>query len=278
MTTIQRDELPNSLVAGARAIVRASATDEKVRLAHSTARAWFQRELALGSTTLDGAMPDRPGRPDKPELLAPRDMPKRALGGKAGRLALLHSLAHIELNAVDLTWDLIGRFADVRLPRSYYDDWVRVGLEEAKHFSLLQERLAKLGARYGDLPAHDGLWQAAQETGHDLAARLAIIPLVLEARGLDITPPMIEKAEAHGDTDTAKVLEVIYRDEKNHVAFGAKWFRFLCDRTGKRPETTFQTYVRRHFKGPLKPPFNDRARSEAGLTPVFYKPLARVVG
>ncbi len=273
-----RDNLPHTLVAGARAIVCASDTAEKVRLAYAVSRAWFQRELALGSPSRDGAMPDRPGRPEKPVLLAPRDMPKRSLKGKAGRLALIHSLAHIELNAVDLTWDLIGRFAHVRLPRSYYDDWVRVGLEEAKHFAMLQERLAKLDATYGDLPAHDGLWQAAQDTGHDLAARLAIIPLVLEARGLDITPPMIEKAREIDDEDTAKCLDIIYRDEKNHVAFGAKWFRFLCDRQGIRPESAFHTYVRRHFRGPLKPPFNDRARSEAGLTPGFYKPLAPLIG
>jgi uncharacterized ferritin-like protein (DUF455 family) len=270
--------LPHSLVAGARAIVACPETAEKVRLAYAVAKAWFQRDLSLGSPSHDGAMPDRPGRPSRPMLLAPRDMPKRSLTGQAGRLALIHSLAHIELNAVDLTWDLIGRFAHVRLPRSYYDDWVRVGLEEAKHFAMLQDRLSQLGATYGDLPAHDGLWQAAQDTGHDLAARLAIIPLVLEARGLDITPPMIEKARKSGDEDTARCLEVIYRDEKNHVAFGAKWFRFLCDRQGIRPESAFHTFVRRHFRGALKPPFNDRARSEAGLTPGFYKPLAPLVG
>lgn len=268
----------DTLVGRANAIVRAADTAEKVRLAYDTAKAWFSRQLALGSVSLGGQMPDRPGRPEHPVLLAPRDMPKRALGGDAGKIALLHSLAHIELNAVDLTWDLIGRFADVRLPRSYYDDWVRVGLEEAKHFSMLEDRLGELGARYGDLPAHDGLWQAAQATGRDLAARLAIIPLVLEARGLDITPPMIEKAEALGDHATARVLGIIYRDEKNHVAFGAKWFRFLCDRTGVRPEPKFHELVRAHFRGALKPPFNDRARSEAGLTPGFYRPLAKLVG
>lgn len=269
---------PSTLVAGARAIVSASDTSEKVRLAYAVSKSWYQRDMALGTPSRDGHMPERPGRPVKPQLLAPRDMPKRSLTGKSGRLALLHSLAHIELNAVDLTWDLIGRFAHVRLPRSYYDDWVRVGLEEAKHFSLLEDRLAKLDARYGDMPAHDGLWQAAQDTGHDLAARLAIIPLVLEARGLDITPPMIQKAREIGDEDTARCLDVIYRDEKNHVAFGAKWFRFLCDRQGIRPESAFHEYVRRHFRGSLKPPFNDRARSEAGLTPGFYKPLARLAG
>ena len=278
MTNTKTQPVPANLVAGARAIVEAADTTEKVRLAYAVYKAWFKRDLALGSPSKDGQMPDRPGRPNKPELLAPRDMPKRKLSGTAGRLALIHSLAHIELNAVDLTWDLIGRFAHVRLPRSYYDDWVRVGLEEAKHFSMLQDRLGQLGASYGDMPAHDGLWQAAQDTGHDLAARLAIIPLVLEARGLDITPPMIEKARSLGDEDTAKCLDVIYRDEKNHVAFGAKWFRFLCDRQGIRPEPAFHSYVRKHFRGALKPPFNDRARSEAGLTPGFYKPLARLTG
>lgn len=270
--------LPPTLVSAARAIVASPDTSEKVRLAYAVSKAWFQRDLALGSPTKDGTMPDRPGRPDKPVLLTPRDMPKRSLTGRSGRLALIHSLAHIELNAVDLTWDLIGRFANVRLPRSYYDDWVRVGLEEAKHFSMLQDRLAKLDAAYGDMPAHDGLWEAAQSTGNDLAARLAIIPLVLEARGLDITPPMIEKARGIGDEDTARCLDVIYRDEKNHVAFGAKWFRFLCDRQGIRPEPAFHAFVRKHFRGALKPPFNDRARSEAGLTPGFYKPLARLTG
>ncbi|GGB44245.1 rhamnosyltransferase [Roseibium aquae] len=270
--------VPETLVAGARAIVAARDTKTKTALAYKTARAWFQRKLAVGSTRLCGPMPDRPGRPDKPLLLPPRDMPKRKMGGAAGRIALIHSLAHIELNAVDLTWDLIGRFADVRLPRSYYDDWVRVGLEEAKHFSMLEDRLSRLDAAYGDMPAHDGLWEAAQDTGQDLAARLAIIPLVLEARGLDITPPMIEKARSLNDHETARCLEIIYRDEKNHVAFGAKWFRYLCDRQGIRPEPAFQQYVRRHFRGTLKPPFNDRARSEAGLTPGFYKPLAPLKG
>lgn len=273
-----RDDVPATLFVGARAIVTASDTSEKVRLAYAVARAWFGRKLALGAPGVGGTMPSRPGRPERPELRAPRDMPKRKLTGAAGRIALVHSLAHIELNAVDLTWDLIGRFAGTQLPRSYYDDWVRVGLEEAKHFSMLCDRLAGLGAAYGDLPAHDGLWDAAQETGDDLVARLAIIPLVLEARGLDITPPMIEKARTLGDDDTARCLEVIYRDEKNHVAFGAKWFRFLCDRHRLKPEPTFHALVRRHFHGPLKPPFNDRARSEAGLTPGFYKPLAPLVG
>ncbi|WP_202396201.1 ferritin-like domain-containing protein [Stappia sediminis] len=271
-------EKPASLEEGARAIVAEADTARKVELAYATSRAWFRRELSLRRGSGPLAMPDRPGRPDKPVLLPPRDMPRRSVGGEAGRIALVHSLAHIELNAVDLTWDLIGRFAHAKMPRSYFDDWVQVGLEEAKHFSLLERRLEDLDSHYGALPAHDGLWQAAQATGHDLAARLAIIPLVLEARGLDITPGMIEKSGALGDTQTASILEIIYRDEKRHVAFGAKWFRYICDRQGLKPESRFQQLVRTHFKGGLKPPFNDRARSEAGLTPGFYRPLVRLVG
>lgn len=266
-----------SLKDGARQILETPDLDLKVALAYYVANKWFKGALSITRGTGEKPMPDRPGRPAKPELLPPRDMPKRTLGGqKNGKVALLHSLAHIELNAIDLTWDLIGRFTNVPMPRSYYDDWVQVGLEEAKHFTLIRERLAKMNHAYGDLPAHDGLWQAAQSTGRDLLARLAIIPLVLEARGLDITPSMIKKAVAAGDEDTARVLHIIYRDEKGHVAFGAKWFRFMCDRQRIRPEPRFQQLVKQHFKGPLKPPFNDRARSEAGLTPGFYRPLIKL--
>ncbi|WP_083205990.1 ferritin-like domain-containing protein [Stappia indica] len=272
------DYTPASLACGARRVVASRSLDEKTHVAHATARAWFGRSLSLRLRTGSERMPDQPGRPDTPILLPPRDMPKRAVGGTSGRIALLHSIAHIELNAVDLTWDMVGRFADRQLPRSFFDDWVRVGLEEAKHFSLLRRRLEDLDSHYGALPAHHGLWEAAESTGDDLAGRLAVIPLVLEARGLDITPPMIEKARERGDPETAAILEIIYRDEKRHVAFGAKWFRYLCDKERCDPERRFQDLVRRHFKGGLKPPFNDRARSEAGLTPGFYRPLARLIG
>lgn len=257
----------------ARAIVAAARASDKVQMAQEAAERWHNRELSKGYLQKRCVMPDRPGRPQRPQLLPPREMPKRSAKGARGRLALVHSLAHIELNAIDLTWDLIGRFVDEPLPRSFLDDWVRVGLEEAKHFSLLDRRLEQMGHRYGDLPAHDGLWEAAQETGHCLRARLAIVPLVLEARGLDVTPPMIEKMRKANDDDTADILETIYRDEKRHVAFGAKWFRHLCEKDGLQPQTEFQRLVRKHFRGALKPPFNDKARSEAGLSPGFYKPL-----
>jgi uncharacterized ferritin-like protein (DUF455 family) len=264
---------PFSLVAAACSIVGSADPIEKESLARLTAEAWFARRLSLGPTRTAPAMPHRPGRPPKPELLPPRAMPKRSTQGLKGRIALLHSLAHIELNAIDMTWDLIGRFIHVPMPQSYFDNWVQVGLEEATHFGLLSQRLGELGAAYGDLPAHDGLWQAAQATGGSLIARIAVVPLVLEARGLDVSPALIDSLDTAGDNCSARIIETIYRDEKQHVAFGAKWFRFLCDREGLMPEPTFHALVRKHFRGPIKPPFNDKARAEAGLAPGFYKPL-----
>jgi uncharacterized ferritin-like protein (DUF455 family) len=190
--------LPATLRDAARCIVATPDTSAKVRLAKQTAKAWFGGRLSLGAHSSPHEMPERPGRPTRPELLPPRDMPRRTTGGLKGRIALLHALAHIELNAVDMTWDLIGRFATAPVPRSFFDDWVQVGLEEAKHFDLLERRLQALGAAYGDHPAHDGLWQAAQATQGNLLARVAIVPLVLEARGLDVTPAMQTNLEALG--------------------------------------------------------------------------------
>lgn len=264
----------SSLADAAALIVATADLEEKVAVAYDAAKGWFGRRLSLRGA-MDRPMPDRPGRPERPILVPPRDLPNRSPVSAHGRLALIHSLAHIELNAVDLTWDLVGRFARVPMPRSFFDNWVQVGLEEAKHFSLLAEHLKAMGGAYGDLPAHDGLWQATQETGHDLMARLAVLPLVLEARGLDVTPPLVEKLAEQGDVAGSGILAIIYRDERRHVAFGCKWFRFLCDRHGLAPEPTFRKLVIKHFRGPLKPPFNDAARAEAGMTPGFYRPLVR---
>ena len=198
-------------------------------------------------------------------------MPKRKAGpGLARRIALLHALAHIELNAIDLAWDLVARFTSRHLPRAFHDDWVEVADQEAAHFELLRARLAELGADYGDLPAHDGLWQAALKTRHDLLARLAIAPLVLEARGLDVTPGMIATLRRHGDEPSAAALEAIYREEIGHVATGKRWFDWLAARRGFDPPVAFRDVVRRHFRGRLKPPFNEAARAEAGLAPSFY--------
>jgi uncharacterized ferritin-like protein (DUF455 family) len=188
---------------------------------------------------------------------------RRAFGSRAGRIALLHALAHIELNAIGLAWDLVARFSGARLPRAFFDDWVGVAAEEAGHFELLSGRLAELGAGYGDLPAHDGLWEAAAATAGDLLARLAVVPLVLEARGLDVTPEMAARLERVGDGKSAAILRRIYRDEIGHVATGLRWFRWLCRECGATPQTVFQDRVRRFFKGELKPDFGKPAAARA---------------
>lgn len=263
----------SSLRDGAFAALVSPNLDEKIEITQSTVTAWRARSLSLTGSKSPPA-PQRPGRPDKPILLPPSEVPKRALKSAKGRLALVHAIAHIELNAIDLALDIIVRFSREHMPRSFFDDWGRVAFEEAKHFKLLRERLKTLGADYGDLPAHDGLWEAAGETGHDLTARLAIVPLVLEARGLDVTPPLIEKLRSLGDHETSDIFQIIYDDEKGHVAVGAKWFRFLCLRKGIDPAATFSKLVSKHFRGHLKPPFNDRARASNGLTPLFYRSLS----
>jgi uncharacterized ferritin-like protein (DUF455 family) len=227
--------------------------------------------LAIGSAVA----PLRPARPARPELLPPRDMPRRRnFGSQAGRIALLHALAHIELNAINLAWDILARFGETGLPRGFCDDWVGVAAEEAEHFALLARRLQALGAAYGDLPAHDGLWEAAAATAQDLLARLAVVPLVLEARGLDVTPEMILRLERAGDGASAAVLRRIYQDEIGHVAVGLRWFDWLCQRRGLDPAAAFHDCVRRHFTGALKPPFNVEARSAAGFPAEYYVPLA----
>jgi len=205
-------------------------------------------------------------------------MPKRRhFGSRAGHIALLHALAHIELNAIDLAWDIVARFAGSGPPRAFADDWAGVAAEEAEHFALLAVRLEALGGEYGELPAHDGLWEAAAVTSHDLLARLAVVPLVLEARGLDVTPAMIVRLDRAGDADSASVLDRIYRDEIGHVAVGARWFQRLCRDADLDPAATFQDRVRQYFRGALKPQFNRAARDAAGFPAGWYKPLAAEV-
>ncbi|MEM9798591.1 MAG: ferritin-like domain-containing protein [Pseudomonadota bacterium] len=218
--------------------------------------------------------PDRPARPAKPDLLDPRDVPRRKPGSPAGRLALLHAVAHIELNAVDLHWDVIARFTDTPLPIGFYDDWVKAADEESKHFNLMCDCLEAAGSHYGALPAHAGMWRAAEDTIDDLMARLAVVPMVLEARGLDVTPNMIDIFRRAGAEDAVAALEIIYAEEVHHVAYGSKWFHFLCGRHDRDPAPVFHDLVRRHFHGALKPPFNEEKRAEAGLPPDFYWPLA----
>jgi uncharacterized ferritin-like protein (DUF455 family) len=251
-------------------VLAAALPAHKVALSRAVAARWRSGGTAIGRTP----PPRRPARPPHPVLCPPRQMPRRRnFGTPAGRIALLHALAHIELNAIDLAWDLVARFADAGLPRGFFDDWVAVAAEEAEHFALLSARLEALGARYGDLPAHDGLWQAAAATANDLLARLAVVPLLLEARGLDVTPEMIGRLERAGDQDSARILARIYQDEIGHVAAGVRWFDRLCRAQGLDPAAAFRDRVRRSFAGTPKPPFNRAARAAAGFPATYYEPL-----
>lgn len=227
------------------------------------------------------AIPDRPARPAKPELREPREMPKRAKAGSLrSKIALLHALAHIELNAIDLGWDVMAREFDLggyTLPKAFYDDWCKVADDEAKHFLMLEERLNDLGAAYGDLPAHDGLWEASVNTAHDFAARLAIVPMVLEARGLDVTPGMIAAMEKQEDFKTAEYLQIIHDDEITHVRAGTVWFEGWCAHHGKNVEEYWQHLVQTYFHSKLKRPFNHPSRHEAGMLRHWYEPLAEAL-
>jgi uncharacterized ferritin-like protein (DUF455 family) len=271
MQPVSEASLPITLAAGAVAVLAAAGPARKVALSRALAARWREGGMPVGRAP----PPPRPARPARPLLLPPRDMPKRRHGGSlAGRIALLHALAHIELNAIDLAWDILARWSTGDLPPAFFADWLGVAAEEAEHFALLAGRLEALGSAYGELPAHDGLWEAAQATAHDLIARLAVVPLVLEARGLDVTPEMIRRLERAGDPDSALILERIYADEIGHVAVGARWFELLCRAQRLDPEATFHDRVRRHFTGALKPPFNDDARRSAGLPAGYYRALA----
>nr|WP_089269718.1 ferritin-like domain-containing protein [Puniceibacterium sediminis] len=246
----------------------------KTALSRAHAARWFAARAAGTLPPIGQATPPmQPARPDQPELLDPRQMPKRKPGSPQGRIALLHAVAHIELNAVDLHWDIIARFAHIPMPPGFYDDWVKAADEESKHFNLMSDCLEAEGSFYGALPAHAGMWRAAEDTAEDLHARLAVVPMVLEARGLDVTPGMIALFQKVGATQAVEALETIYGEEVAHVAYGSKWFHFLCGRDNADPKPVFHDLVRKHFHGFLKPPFNEEKRAEAGLPPDFYWPL-----
>lgn len=207
---------------------------------------------------------EEPGRPDQPLLIDPRKLPRRGLGSLRGRVALLHSLAHIEFNAINLALDAVYRFR--AMPLQYITDWLRVASDEGQHYMLLHERLAVLDSHYGALPAHDGLWDMARRTAHDVLVRMALVPRILEARGLDVAPPMIEKLKQHDDSESAAILERIYTDEITHVEVGNRWFRHVCTERDLDGVTVFRDLLRGPNSGYLRSPFNDVARLEAGFS------------
>ena len=262
-----------SIAEACHSVLRTADPPAKIRTARAVARAWRQRRLVH---RFDIAMPDRPERPARPELLPPSLMPKRRkAGSERSRIAMLHALAHIEFGAIDLAFDMAGRFG-AAFPHAFVDDWISVGADEAMHFALLDRRLKVLGSGYGALPAHDGLWQAAEATAHDVLARLAIVPMVLEARGLDVTPATVASFERAGDLRSAAILGRIYRDEIRHVAAGTRWFTIACESRGLERVSHWRGLVARYFHGAVKPPFNDSARDEAGLSREFYEGVAGV--
>jgi uncharacterized ferritin-like protein (DUF455 family) len=210
------------------------------------------------------APPDLPGRPPRPRLVPPRQVPSRTPFTPEGRAALLHAIAHIEFNAINLALDAAFRFAG--MPVGFYVDWLRVASEEALHFTLLREHLRSLHHDYGDFDAHDGLWLMTQRTAGDVTARMALVPRTLEARGLDATPPLRAKFARAGDTRTVEILDIILRDEVGHVAIGNRWYRWLCERAGLDPISHYEVLTQRHEAPRLRPPFNEPARLAAGFT------------
>jgi uncharacterized ferritin-like protein (DUF455 family) len=256
-----------SVAAAIRGALLTSDPFAKAMTTRTVARDWRLGRLDFA---FDVAMPERPARPRRPELLPPNRMPKRGRGqSERGRIALWHALAHIEFVAIDLALDMAGRFG-AEMGDQFVSDFLSVAADEAMHFALLARHLRGMGSAYGDLPAHDGLWEAADCTRHDVAARLAIVPMVLEARGLDVTPPTLERVRSSGDSVGTRILERILDDEIRHVRFGAIHFGAVATKRGEPEDGLWKSLVQRHFRGSIKPPFNDSAREAAGLSRHLY--------
>ncbi len=228
--------------------------------------AWQQGRLPLETEDLAVTEPGSgiPGRPERPELVSPLQVKHRSMGTPEGRAALIHALAHIEFNAINLALDAVWRFAG--MPRDFYADWLQVADEEAYHFSLLADHLSTLGHAYGDFTAHNALWDMAESTKGDVLARIALVPRTLEARGLDAAPPVRAKLAQAGDLAAAEILDIIMRDEVGHVLIGNRWFNWLCEQRQLDPVATFAQLCQRHKAPPLRGPFNLEARRAAGFS------------
>lgn len=253
----------NSLFKSAENCILACEPAAKLALTRETANAWIDQHLSL-----EGVAPilvfESPGRPEKPELVSPKHLNRRKASSKVGHAALIHSICHIEFNAINLAWDAIYRFQD--MPVKYYQDWIKVATEEAYHFELLQNHLTSLGHKYGDFTAHNGLWESALLTAHDPLIRMALVPRVLEARGLDVTPGIVKKLKDIKDEQAVKILEIIFRDEIGHVETGSYWFRYLCEKRKLDSEQTFKQLINEYMKGSIRGPFDRDTRKRAGFT------------
>ena len=205
-----------------------------------------------------------PGRPERPHLIHPAKLARRGLGTPHGRAALIHAIAHIEFNAINLGLDAAYRYRG--MPAAYYEDWLSMAADESRHFEMLNARLADFGHTYGDFDAHDGLWEMAVKTAHDPMIRMALVPRVLEARGLDVTPAMIDKLGRVGDTQTQAIFEQILEEEVPHVEIGTRWFRYLAEPRGLDPDTTFFELLDDYMNGGPPGPYNIDARREADFS------------
>ena len=242
--------------------------DLEQKLARVAALQARQASLSIAADEVLPAPAALPGRPARPELIDPAQVPQRSVHTPDGRAALIHAICHIEFNAINLALDAVWRFAG--MPEDFYRDWLRVAIEEAYHFSLLHEHLqTHFGHRYGDFPAHDGLWAMCEKTRDDITARMALVPRTMEARGLDATPLIQRKLRAVGTPDAlaaCDILDIILRDEIGHVAIGNRWYRWLCERQGLEPVAHYRMLVRQYGAPRLKGPFNTAARQRAGFT------------
>jgi len=264
------------LHAAAKRCIEAIDPTDKLRLTRAAWQAFLAGELRADPAAPPPAPIAAPGRPERPLLVNARQVPQRGLGSEKGRAALVHAVAHIEFNAINLAWDAVYRFRGK--PDAYYRDWASCANDEARHFAMLAGRLTELGHAYGDFDAHDGLWAMAERTaGHD-TARMALVPRVLEARGLDVTPGMIERLRRLGDTRTVAILEVILREEVAHVAAGTRWYRHCCERDGLEPVATFFDLLHDYMGTSLCGPFNLPARREAGFVEAELDRLTMLAG
>jgi len=237
--------------------------DIKCQETELAAKAWAAAELEFNNNSPVAPIGE-PGRPPQPELVSPKDLRQRKVGSEEGHAALIHSIAHIEFNAINLAWDAVYRFRD--MPEQFYTDWIKVAREEAYHFGLLRDHLKTLGYEYGDFPAHNGLWEMAQQTAHDGMVRMALVPRVLEARGLDVTPGMIKRLKQQGDHRAVEILDIILRDEIGHVEIGTRWFRYYCQQRDLDPEEVFAGLIEEYMQGIIRKPFHYAAREQAGFT------------
>ena len=237
--------------------------DAKLAKTRDAASAFRDGKLSTGGFG-EPAPVEEPGRPERPHLVRARHVPKRGFGTEEGRAIMMHAIAHIEFNAVNLALDAVQRFDG--MPDDFYADWLKVADEEAYHFELIRAHMRHLGADYGDCDAHDGLWEMCTRTSHDVLTRMALVPRVLEARGLDVTPGIQKKLAQVGDDNAVSLLDIILRDEIGHVAIGNRWFRYCCDQRGLQPESTFLALLDEYYPKGLMGPYNLGARERAGFS------------